>query len=508
MSSPRQILRAAGANWVALVVSFVTAFFLTPFVIHHLGPVNYGVWTLVVAMVSYFGLFDLGLRSAVTRFVASDSARSEHESASRAVSAVFWLRFWTAVLILCGTVSISFFASRVFQIPPELQFATRWAILFSGASLSLSMSFGVFGGVLVGRHRFDILSAISIGQTLLRAAGMVVLLKAHLGILAIAIWEFAGVTIVGIVTVLVSFRVYPELRISLQTPDWETARKIGSHSLYAFIASVGVQFVYYTDNLVVGTIVGVAAVTVYAIGGNIIEYLRQIVSSLTQTFAPLASRLGALDQASQMRNLLIFGTRAALAIALPVEAALFFRGPTFIGLWVGPQFAHDSGRVLQILLCAQLVGLANFTAGNIVFGIGKHKPVAIWAICEAICNLVLSILLARSMGVFGVAWGTAIPSVLIQLLFWPPYISRVLDIAITEYLWQAWVRSLLAVIPFAVGCYLSDRYWPARNLLWFFCQMATLLPLYILGLLLCFHAEFIRVWRSRGALPAGQTVKE
>src|SRR6266404_935706 len=75
MSRSFQIARAASANWIALVITFVVAFFLTPFVIHRLGQLSYGIWTLVVSMVSYFGLFDLGLRSAVTRFVAGDSAR-------------------------------------------------------------------------------------------------------------------------------------------------------------------------------------------------------------------------------------------------------------------------------------------------------------------------------------------------------------------------------------------------------------------------------------------------
>jgi O-antigen/teichoic acid export membrane protein len=500
MSRSFQIARAASANWIALVITFVVAFFLTPFVIHRLGQLSYGIWTLVVSMVSYFGLFDLGLRSAVTRFVAGDSARNEHESASRVVSAAFWLRFWTAAAIILGAVLISLFANRVFHIPPEQQAPARWAIVLSGCSLAFSLGFGVFGAVIAARHRFDLLSGITIGQALLRAAGVVLLLRSGLGILALACWELTVVLLIGTVTVLVAFLVYPEVRVSLQKPDRDTLWKIGAHSAYAFIASVGVQVVYYTDNVIVGWIVSVSAVTIYSIGGNIIEYLRQIVSSLTQTFAPLASQLSALQENNQMRVLLILGTRASLLLALPIEAALLMRGPTFLGLWLGQQYAHDSGQVLRILLIAQVFALANFTSGNIAFGIGKHKPVAIWAICEGVMNLVLSILLARRMGLYGVAWGTAIPSVVIHLFLWPRYVCSIVDIPVFNYLWQAWIRPFLAVLPFAAACYLLDRHWPAASLVFFFLQILVILPVYGLGVLLCFHRDLLGLLRSRFGL--------
>jgi O-antigen/teichoic acid export membrane protein len=500
MTRVLQIARAASANWFALGITFVVAFFLTPFVIHQLGLVSYGIWMLVGSMVSYFGLLDLGLRSAITRFVASDSVRNEHENASQVVSAAFWFRLWTAAVVILGTALISLFANRAFHIPAEQQTSARWAILFSGCSLAFSLAFGVFGGVVAARHRFDLLSEITIAQTLVRAAGVVLLLRAGKGILALASWEFAVVLFIGAITVLAAFRVYPELHFSIQKPPREIFRKIGGHSVYAFIASIGVQLIYYTDTIVVGSVVSVSAVTIYAIGGSIIEYLRQIVSSLTQTFAPLSSQMQALQQNKQMRALLIIGTRASLLIALPIETALLVRGPTFLGLWIGAQYAHDSGHVLRVLLIAQLFALANFTSGNIAFGIGKHKPVAVWAICEAVANLVLSIFLAKRIGLYGVAWGTAIPSVIIHLLLWPRYVCSIVDVSVFTYLWQAWIRPFLAVLPFAGACYLADRYWPATNLVFFFLQILAILPVYGLGVLLCFHTDILGFLRSRFAL--------
>src|SRR5215469_175095 len=101
-----------------------------------------------------------------------------------------------------------------------------------------------------------------------------------------------------------------------------------------------------TDDLVVGALLSAEAVTFYAIGGRFIEYLGQLSASFAQTFMPMASNLAAQGRQDQLRCLLISKRpepRASLLVSLTVGGALFFRGSTFIGLWMGHQYAQPSG---------------------------------------------------------------------------------------------------------------------------------------------------------------------
>jgi O-antigen/teichoic acid export membrane protein len=290
---------------------------------------------------------------------------------------------------------------------------------------------------------------------------------------------------------------YPELQISLRWPNPNVLRSLWGYGFYAFIINICIQIIYYTDNIIVGTFISAGAVTFYAIGGNLIEYLRQLVSSMTMTFTPLASTLEAQTQQDQLRRLLVHGTRAALIIALPIEVVLFFRGHTFIGLWMGEQYAQVSGRVLQILLLAQLFAIANFTSGGIAYGMAKHRPVALWAAGEAIFNLVLSVLLVRLVGLEGVAWGTVIPALAIHMLLWPRYICKLLEVPVWSYLWQGWIRPGLAVIPFSIACCFADHFWIPHSLVSFFLQIAVMLPLFFLGFGICFWQEAYSQLRTR-----------
>jgi O-antigen/teichoic acid export membrane protein len=500
MSRFRRIAQNVLSNWFALAVTTVVGFFLSPFVVHRLGNLAYGVWVLIASLVSYMGLLDLGLRGAVTRFVSKGATQQNHQESSQAVSGALWIRLWISLAIIAVGIVCSLGFHRVFVIPVDLQQPARIAVLLTAITVAMNLWCGVFGGVLVALHRYDMTSSVSIVQTCVRAAGIVYLLRTGHGILSLAIWDLCTWSISNTVLILLCFRVYPQLKVVFTRPDRETFLKLWNYSLYAFLINIAIQVTYYTDNMVVGAFLSPAAVTLYAIGGILITYARQIVSSMTTTFTPLASTFEAEGSDDNLRRLLIHGTRAALIVSLPIEVALFFRGHTFIRLWMGDQYAQVSGTVMQILLLSVVFGSATTTAGGIVYGMGQHKRIAFWGIGEAAANLILSIILVRRIGVYGVAWGTAIPSVVIEVLFWPVFISRLVKISVRTFLWETWFRPAVAIVPFGLACVAVERYWPARNLLWFFVQIAVLLPLVPLAVALVFRKEVetqVRAWIKR-----------
>src|SRR5438093_1169905 len=484
-------------NWMALAVSISVAFFLSPFVVHNLGNVAYGIWTLVNSMIAYMGFLDLGMRGAVTRFVSKHRSQGEHLDASRTVSAAFWLRAAIGFVVLTSALVLPSIAIAVFRIPPEMQMATRWTVGVAGTSFAVTLAFGVFGGVLAALQRFDLLSGVGIVQTLLRAGGAIWLLKTGHGIVSLAVWELVVAVLANMALTMLALRVYRELQLLIRPPDSVTLRKLWGFGSYLLLVNVCGQVVYYTDNLVVGGFVSAAAVTFFTIAGGLLEYARQVVAALGGILFSLASSLEAQGQEPQLRRLLILGTRATLLVGMPIQIALFFGGHTFISLWLGPEYAAISGRLLQILLVAQLFAIANYTSFNVVCGLGKHKPVALMGVGEATANLLLSIVLVRRIGLEGVAWGTVVPSMGIHLLFWPRYVSKTVGIRIRDYVWQGWMRSALAVMPFGIACYLADRFWVATSLTSFFLHLAVMCPALLVGIAINFPDEISEQLRSR-----------
>jgi O-antigen/teichoic acid export membrane protein len=165
-----------------------------------------------------------------------------------------------------------------------------------------------------------------------------------------------------------------------------------------------------------------------------------------------------------------------MIVSLPILITLIFRGDNFIGVWMGPQYSRTSGIVLAILATALLFSLQNTPATSIAFGIEKHKTIAKWAIAEAIANLSLSIVLARKIGIYGVAIGTLVPSLAVNLLLWPRYVSQLVGISHREVFLKVWGPVFLCAIPFAGASCVVDAFFPARNMIMFILQTIALLP--------------------------------
>ena len=246
----RRIAQNVLSNWFALAVTTLTGFFLSPFVVHHLGNLTYGVWVIIMSLVAYMGLLDLGLRGAVTRFVSKGSTQENHEESSRAVSGALWIRLWISLAIIAAGLSLSVAFNHIFVVPFALQRAARIALVVTAVSVAMNLWCGVFGGVLVALHRYDLTSCISILQTCARTAGVVYLLRSGHGILALALWDLFTCIAANSATVFLCFRVYPQLKVVFGQPDRATLAKLWNYSFYVFLINLAVQVTYYTDNLV------------------------------------------------------------------------------------------------------------------------------------------------------------------------------------------------------------------------------------------------------------------
>ena len=502
----RHIARNVIFNWIGTIANMAVGFFLSPFILHRLGNVAYGVWVLAVSVVGYLGLLDLGMQTSVLRFVSQGHTKQDHHGASEATSAALWVRLQISALALVLSGGLAAIFPHVFKVPPELASDARKAIVIIGMTTAITMSFGVVGGIISALNRYDLQNYVGLGQTLVRVVTIVAVLRSGHGIVAIALCELIAALVGKLVQVWVARRLYPELRIRLTVPKKETLKKIWSYSAYTFLVTIAVQLVYQTDNLVVGAFVSTAAVTFYAIANSLCRYASQVISAMAGTFMPAASTYEAAGDTASLLMLYKNGTRAMILVSLPMMITLILRGSSFIGLWMGPQYSHSSGTVLVILSIPLFFAFANQTPAAIAFGMEKHKTMAWWSIGEGIANLTLSIILVHWYGIYGVAIGTLIPSLIAQLGFWPVYISRLVGLTPFEVVWRIWGPILLASIPFAAATYAVEATLPAHSLAVFALQILATLPVFLFTVVIVFRA-YVRaqIWPKVHSLLFAET---
>ena len=476
-----RVIRNVASNWGAYVLAISVNFFLSPYVVRHLGNTGYGVWTLILSLTGYLGLLDLGVRGAVTRYVAKFHSQADHDNASNVASSAMLIFSSAGLIAISASVVFATLIVGRLRIPPQYLAASRIVLVVTGLSIATSLVNGVFGGILVGLQRFDLTNGIEIANNLLRTFTIILFLHLGYGIVTLAFIQL-GFTLARLAAnVGLARHLYPELRINPAFADRVGVKLIFSFSIFSFLMHVSASLIYASDNVVIGAFLPVSAVTFYAIGGNLADYTRTLVAGISQTMTPLASSAEAKQDRALMEKIVLFGSRAGTMVVLPIALTLMIRGSSFIGLWMGPQYADLSGAVIRILSLTLLFWAANSVTGGTLLGLSKHKPIVPMLLAEGVCNLALSIFLIRRMGIVGVAWGTVIPSIASTLVFWPWYIRRTLGIHPVAYATSAWIRPGIAIVPFALGSYAVEHYWPAGRLVVFLLQVTATLPLAMIG---------------------------
>ena len=74
-----KLLKHSAYNLLGLGLPLLVAIFTMPVLIRGLGEARFGLLTLIWAVVSYFGLFDLGLGRALTQQLAVVFANKEYK---------------------------------------------------------------------------------------------------------------------------------------------------------------------------------------------------------------------------------------------------------------------------------------------------------------------------------------------------------------------------------------------------------------------------------------------
>ncbi len=480
VATPNRTLRNVLWNWGTLACTIAVTFLLSPYVVRSLGNASYGLWVLLGSLVGYLGLLDFGVRSAVTRYVAKLHAEAADADASRIASTAVAIFSIMGAAAVVGAAVLAAGVGHWFEIPSAHWTTARIVLILSALSVAVSLLGGVFGGIIVGLQRFDVNGQIEISVVILRAAATYFALRAGFGLVALAVLQLASSLARTGVSGWFARRLYPGLRLRLGVWDPVAFRQIFSFSFYTSLLVLSSSLILYSDSVVIGAFLPVAAVTFFAIAANLTNHARAPISGIVYPLTPRTSALQGrgLDQ---VRDLMVGSSRMSTLLILPIAVTFFLRGEAFIGLWMGRQYAETSGQILRILSFALVSWTTMQATLHTAMGLSRHKGLVPFSLAESLLNLGLSVLWVRQIGLTGVAWGTTLPSLVSALLVMPWYARRLVGVPLLEYWFQVWLRPALAVIPFAVGTILVEAYWPARGLVSYFAGVVAVLPLAAVG---------------------------
>lgn len=445
MSLKIRALKNVASSWGGLGINIAVGFFLSPFILHHLGDEAFGLWILIFSVTGYYGIFDFGIRSSLVRYVSKFQATGDKDQLARLVNTSLFTYTCVGLMLLVPTTLGAFYVAQLFHVPAAFLRDARILFLMVGYSLALGFPLGVSGGILEGLQRFYLMNWTNIVGTLVRAVLIIYVLRHGQGLLSVALITVTLPLITSAARAVIAQRLLT-IPYGWKYVDRESLRQVANYGSVTFMIIVAARLRFKSDAVIIGSFLSAAAITHFSIGARLVDYAGEVVSSLAQIFTPMSSHFHATGDFKQLRRIFISGNRACALVMFPMTVALVIMGKSVIEAWMGARYI-PSYTVLLILLIPSTVYQAQSTSNRMLFGMSLHKALAYVVLMEGIANLILSIVLVRPLGIVGDAIGTAIPLMCTALFFLPRHMCRHLGIPVRKFLVEAYFYPVVLCVP-------------------------------------------------------------
>lgn len=335
-------------NFVGNIIPLATAIVVIPHLVRGLGTDRLGILSLVWMVIGYFGLFDLGIGRATTKFVAEHLENKETELLRDTV--------WTSLAALTGFGVIGgvilaaldrILVTQILHIPVPLQDETAAAFLVLSVSIPLLLASAGVRGILEAHRCFGVINSIKIPVGVASILSPLLVLPFSRNLQHIA----AVLLVCRIIELSAYGLVCRKVLTGIGRPEWP--RKKHLQRLLGFggwltISNIIGPLMTYLDRFIVGGLLTMSAVAYYSTPYDVITKLGIIPASLLAAVFPNLCRYAATDSNSFM-TLYRKSVKYIIVIMAPLAIILIICAEPLLQIWLGREFAVKSSTVVQIL---------------------------------------------------------------------------------------------------------------------------------------------------------------
>ena len=397
----------ASAKFITVAASFITI----PLTLNYLGVERFGLWMTVSSLTALLGFADMGLGNGLLNTISEANGKDDRVAARIHVSSALAIFSVMAAVIVSATLVTYRFIewAGVYRVksPTAIAEAGPATVVFV-LCLAINLPLGAVQRVQLGYQQgFNNSLWQMVGSILALAAVLrAVYLQAGLPWLVLCL---VGVPLLA--TFVQNIHVYQFanrwLRPSLRFIRRWSMRRLFRLGIMFFLLQLALAIAYASDNIVAAQILGPQAVAEYATATKLASItpivLSLLLSPLWPAYGEALSRGDVKWVRSTLFRTLAFSTPFAAVAAL----ILVLFGQEIVEQWVGPAVVPSYSLLLGLGVTSILTA-AGSTIAIFMNGTGIIKFQVICGCLMAVVALVLKIFLAQTIGVAGIAWGTAI----------------------------------------------------------------------------------------------------
>ncbi len=452
---------------MVLATNLIISFWLSPYIVKHIGVEANGFVTLANNFVSYAQLIVTALNSMAARFITVEYVKKDYKKANLYYNSVFWGNLLIVVILILPAIVL--IAKLDFFINVSEALVNDVKVLFGFVFLNFFITTGLpnWECATYVKNRLDRKYIPQMIAAMIRCLFIICVF-----IIASPKVYYVGIaaTVMTIINLVAYYhnmkKLVPELKIYL-IPDKIVCGKkeltdLVNAGIWNSISSVGTMLLTGCDLLICNIFLGATQMGVLSLAKVIPHYMAQLSNSIRSAFEPeltIDYAKGHRDEMLKNINRAMKITSIVLTIPIAIVVAL---GEEFFSLWVPTQDAQ----LLQILSILSILSYI-FTSGvqilfNVFPTVNKVKPHSVALIIGGLVSICVTIFLTQTtrFGIYAVAGVSSICNIIRNVFFVVPITARYLG-----YKWNKFYPQVLLSIGSTLGLLIifscMDRFLPS-----------------------------------------------
>lgn len=448
------IAKGALISYISIFINIIISFVYTPWMIHKIGTSDYGLYSLVIAFVSYF-LLDFGLNTSITRFIAKYRAQGDDQKVADLMGLTTKVYLIIDTIIFIALLTMYFYIENIFTGLTSEEIEKLKDLYIIAGSFSVftfvikpidgaMMAFEYFvpNKVLEMIHRVG--SVVLIAILLFLGGDVYSLLIVH-----------CATAFLGSLCKYIYFIHRSHLNINWSFFDKELLKVLVSFSGWIFFIGLAQRFRLSFIPSVLGIQSNSTEIAIFSLGMTIEGFVWTISNALNGLFLPKVTRMShASKNRSDLLQLMTRVGRIQFFIILLIFTGFLFFGKSFVVCWVGQQF-ENTYYIILLLIAPSLISTTESIANDVVYAENRVKYTATMIFSTSILGLAGAFISAKFYGSVGCAACTCI-GLIIYIFLVNVFYKTKLNLNVLKFFRNCHLSILPKMImPFAVGVLLN-----------------------------------------------------
>lgn len=403
-SISQKIIRNTLFNALARFWGLLVGLALTPYILSVIGKEAFAIWALIWVITGYAGILDLGLASALVRFISFHRSRGN----SKGISDVINSAIATYIIVGIFITGITFLYNRYIliflDVPQTRMHESSIALKIGIVAFSVSNLYNIFNSVLWGIQRMDITVKLGLLISLPLIAGTIFFLESGYGLIGLIINNL----LISLMLLLGGIILTKNQLRGLEIKPWrfsvKSFREVLSFGLKVQGSRVSALVKEHYNKIIISHFLGIILVAYYEIASRIVQIIRALPQFLHIALVPASAEISVKYDKDSLWLLYKKATKFTLLFSVPLIVFTFINTEEILLLWLGKGFDAASS-IVRILIIGVFIELLSSTAIPVTLGMGRPEMQLKKDLFEMTLSIILCTTLIQVYGLYGALLG-------------------------------------------------------------------------------------------------------